>query len=532
MPGSKSLDRAFGRARWVVGLAWFGAVWAGALAQTAPSGAPTGRAQGAVSAPAAPGHAPNRPRPAEHAGPLEVGAEMNLTVSKSTLLRLPAPVDRISVGNPAIADVTLISGKELYLLGKAFGTTNVMLWRSTGGTTVIDVTVGIDTAALKTQLGKILPDEPRIEVQAASDSIVLSGTVSSALAAQQAHQVAEGFLRSYTRTINMPSPAPATAPGAAPMPVAMPAMPAAANANLQPKVINLLRVAQPMQVMLDVKVAEVSKTLLDKLGSALRLSRSSGGWTYGIVSTLLHETTGGITAIGANGKNLTIDGERRDGLVKILAEPNIVAISGQEASFLAGGKIFIPVARNNNAGVPTITLEEKEFGVGLKFLPTVLDGKLINLRVAPEVSELSQSGSPFTTVGGITAVLPSFTTRRAQTTVHLSDGQSLAIAGLIKNNVTETIRKLPVLGELPILGALFRSAEFQTDRTELLFIITPRLVKPLDQDVALPTDHFTPPSRGEFLLDGKLEGSGHADVPTDRTVEPGKGAPSRELELK
>ncbi|MCZ7559019.1 MAG: hypothetical protein M5U30_02345 [Burkholderiaceae bacterium] len=198
----------------------------------------------------------------------------------------------------------------------------------------------------------------------------------------------------------------------------------------------------------------------------------------------------------------------------MLAEPNIVSISGQEASFLAGGKIFIPVSRTNAAtGVPTITLEEKEFGVGLKFTPTVLDGGRINLQVAPEVSELSQTGSPFTTVNGETSVLPSFTTRRAQTTVQLNDGQSFAIAGLIKNNVTETIKRFPVLGEVPVLGALFRSSEFQTDRSELMFVVTARLVKPLPPDHALPTDNFVPPSRTEFFLNGQLEGSGHPDVP-------------------
>src|SRR5690606_3320887 len=207
-----------------------------------------------------------------------------------------------------------------------------------------------------------------------------------------------------------------------------------------------------------------------------------------------------VLGVGPNGKSIMVDGEFRDGLVKILAEPNMVAISGQEASFLAGGKIFIPVAREEQLGGVRITLEEKEFGVGLKFTPTVLDGGRINLKVAPEVSEVSQTGNPFTTIGGVTTVLPSFTTRRAQTTVQLMDGQSLAIAGLIQNNVKETLRKMPLLGELPVLGALFRSAEFQTDRTELIFLITPRLVKPIDgESVAMPTDNFIAPTEFEFF---------------------------------
>src|SRR5690606_34352374 len=156
-------------------------------------------------------------------------------------------------------------------------------------------------------------------------------------------------------------------------------------------------------------------------------------------------------------------------------------------------------------------------------------GGRINLKVAPEVSELIQTGNPFTTVSGVTAIFPAFSTRRAQTTVQLMDGQSLAIAGLIQNNVRETLRKMPLLGDIPVLGALFRSAEFQGDRTELVFLVTPRLVKPIDgAQAAMPTDHFTPPSRSEFILGGQLEGSGHADVPPDR----GRAAGYQPLELR
>jgi pilus assembly protein CpaC len=254
----------------------------------------------------------------------------------------------------------------------------------------------------------------------------------------------------------------------------------------------------------------------------MNLARVSGDWRYGIISDFLTDSGGVLGMLSRTGNAISIDAEKRDGLVRVLAEPNIVSISGQEASFLAGGRIFIPVSRSNVAlGVPTITLEEKEFGVGLKFTPTVLEGDRINLRVSPEVSELAQSGSPFATVNGITSILPSFTTRRAQTTVQLRDGQSFAIAGLIKNNVTETIRRFPILGEIPILGALFRSSEFQTDRSELMFIVTARLVKPIAGGYSAPTDHWTPPSRSEFFLGGQLEGSGNADVPPVRPESTG-----------
>lgn len=210
---------------------------------------------------------------------------------------------------------------------------------------------------------------------------------------------------------------------------------------------------------------------------------------------------------GKNGNFLTLDAQKRDGLVKVLAEPNIMAISGQEASFLAGGKIFIPVAQDSSSGTNKITLEEKEFGIAVKFTPTVLEGGRINLKVAPEVSELNREGIGITASGTSgSAVLPAFTTRRATTTVQLFDGQSFAVGGLIKNNVTTNIKALPFLGEIPVLGALFRSSDFQTDRTELVFVITPHLVKPLESNFPLPTDAYVAPSRGEFFLQGKMEG--------------------------
>ena len=218
-------------------------------------------------------------------------------------------------------------------------------------------------------------------------------------------------------------------------------------------------------------------------------------------------------------------------MVRVLAEPNIMAISGQAASFLSGGKIFIPVAQNNGtAAAPTITLEEKEFGVGLKFTPTVLDGSRINLKLVSEVSELSQTGSPFTTVNGVTAILPSMSTRRVDTTVQLGDGQSFVVAGLIKNNVTEALNKFPGLGEVPVMGALFRSTEFQTDQTELMFVVTPRLVKPLTTAVILPTDNHIVPSRSDVILmgsgEGKAPGTGRAAaVDATPVAVPGTGTP-------
>ena len=438
----------------------------------------------------------------------ELGTQMNLVIGKSTLLRLPSAIDRISVGNPAVADVTLISGRELYLLGKTVGATNVILWRKGGTPIIIDVGVNIDAARLEARIGELLPLEKKIKVSTAADSIVLSGEVSSAVRAEQVVLITEAYIRNLNRGLVLPVLAGSgqAAPGSIINVSEARGTPAAVAAS-GARVVNLMSVSEPQQVMLEVTVAEVSKTLLDKLGAEVGMSRSNGSWTYSIISKLLSGGAGLLSAINAPNKLLKIDGEKKDGLVKILAEPNIIAISGQEGSFLAGGKIFIPVARANGVGGTTVTLEEKEYGVGLKFTPTVLEGGRINLKVAPEVSELSQTGSPFTTIDGTTAILPSFTTRRAQTTVQLNDGQSFAIAGLIKSNVSETMKRFPGLGEIPVLGALFRSNEFQTEQTELMFVVTPRLVKPLPPNYALPTDHFVPPTPGEFFIEGKMEGT-------------------------
>jgi pilus assembly protein CpaC len=191
----------------------------------------------------------------------------------------------------------------------------------------------------------------------------------------------------------------------------------------------------------------------------------------------------------------------------MLAEPTVMALSGQEGSFLAGGRIFIPVAQDNNK----VTLEEREFGVGLRFTPTVLAGGRINLKVAPEVSEVSRDGIGITAGGGL-AVLPLITTRRASTTVQLYDGQSFAIGGLIKNNTVTGMNGTPGMSEVPILGALFRSTDYQQDKTEMVFVVTAHLVKPLAPNYALPTDVVTPPTRTELMLGGRLEGDAPAAI--------------------
>lgn len=444
-------------------------------------------------------------------GHTDVSRSMALAEGKSTLMHLPFPVARVSVGDPRIADVILLNTTDVYLLGKSVGTTNLIIWNRSNEASIIDLSVSIDSSLLQARLSALLPNEKDLHVTVAGDTLILSGMVSDTVKADQAMSLANAYAQRGSRPAT--GTAAAAGAGAAPAPAAGgPADPSGGPAP-SPRVINLMSIAAPQQVMLEVKVAEVSKTLVDQLGASLGINKTIGSWSYSLLSSLLSNNPSGLS--GASKNNFfNLDAQKRDGLIKVLAEPNIMAISGQEASFLAGGKIFIPVSQTNNGGTPTITLEEKEFGVAVKFTPTVLEGGRINLKVSPEVSDLNKEGIGITATGiSTTAILPSFTTRRATTTVQLFDGQSFAIGGLIKNNVTSNIKALPGLGEVPVLGALFRSTDFQTDRSELVFIITPHLVKPLPADYKLPTDEYIPPTRGDVFLQGKMEGRAPAPQP-------------------
>lgn len=451
------------------------------------------------------------PAPASSAsgsGYAALGPTLELIIGKSTLMRTPSPIERISVGNPGVADVSLINPSELYLLGKAYGSTNLVIWRKGAETTVVDVNVSIDAERMEKKLRDLLPDEPGIRVRPAADSVILTGVVSSATKAKYAEDIANAFVRDINKSLVLPVTAgeAKVKPGSA---IAVTSGEGAALSVAGAKVVNLLRIAQGQQVMLEVKIAEVSKTLIDKLGSSVAIRRTGNGGenVFSMLSNFLSSGGGLLEALNVGKTALSIDGQNDDGLVRMLAEPNLMAVSGQSASFLSGGKIFIPVSQTNSgaAGGSTITLEEKEFGIGVRFTPTVMDGTRINLKLVSEVSDLSQTGSPFSTINGAVSILPSLSVRRADTTVQLNDGQSFVIAGLIKNNSTAAVKRFPGLGEVPVLGALFRSSEFQKDQTELLFVVTPRLVKPLAEVPVLPTGNHLEPKPVDVLLYGTVE---------------------------
>jgi pilus assembly protein CpaC len=472
-----------------------------------------------------------------------------LTLGKSRVVRLPFPAVRMVVGGqpgsragmpvaaaapgtpgaaapaavPAGAsdgvaetEITLISPTELYFLGRRAGAMNVVVQAADGRCLVKDIVVTVDPGTLQSTLATVLPRERDVRVVAAQDTIVLTGTVSDSVKLDRVLSIAGSY------------------------------------ALDSKKLVNLLSIAAPQQVMLEVTIAEVSKSILDNLDiDFTRMFTSANGGASKIISGIfgggaavfgrfkpnlaggsianigaaeaIGSTAGAASQITSTSRGSTlvgVDAKNRDGIIRVLAEPNIMAISGQPASFLSGGKIFIPVAQNRDAGGTTITLEEKEFGVGLKFTPTVLDGTRINLKLVSEASELQQTGSPFTSFNGTTAILPSMSTRRVDTTVQLNDGQSFMIAGLIKNNVTASLDKFPGLGEVPVMGALFRSTEFQNDQTELMFVVTPRLVKPLAGPVVHPTDSHVAPTRGQVIGGSKLEGRRALQMGTAGAVAP------------
>jgi len=451
----------------------------------------------------------------EEIAPMVSVTDLDATVGKSNLVNLSVPIARISVGNPAVADVILIGPKQLYILGKTIGSTNVMMWDKQGHTiAMIDVNVSRELGALNAEIKKLLP-KGTMKVRSMGENIVLEGHAPDARIASQVNDLAEAFVGK--------------------------------------KVINMMKVDGVQQVMLEVKIAEVNRTLLDKLGIKFGLNHPTTGggigWTI-LGDFLSNASSASVTSVaptlsgsgftnpsiasnvasgpglvslaqpGATNSLLNLDALKQDGLIKILAEPNIVAISGQEGSFLAGGEIMIPVQQ----ALGTVTLESKQFGVGLRFTPTVLEDGRIQMRVLPEVTDVVGFTSVATSGTGGAVLVPTLTTRRASTTVELREGQSLAIGGLLQSKVNETINRLPLLGEIPILGALFRSSEYQTDKTELMIVVTPRLVKPLPPNYKLPTDSFKEPTRSEFFLDGRMEGK------PEKAPEPSSAKPSAPAE--
>jgi len=402
---------------------------------------------------------------------------LNLVVGKSVVLNSAQPIKRASLADPNLASTLVLSPKQLYLNGKAPGLTNLTFWGRDGKVFAIyDVQVRPDLKRLKTYLHELFPNEKGIQVRSAHDHITLAGPVSG--------------------------------------PEVMTQLLGLAQTYAPKKVMNLMHLGGVQQVMLEVTVAEMGKGLLKRFGVNF-INQNADNVQIGLldgISDFSRDDTGVLTHLLGASANLALGFQAGDSvltfvlsalkqhnLTKILAEPTLLAISGQEANFLAGGEFPIPVPQA--FGVTTIKF--KKFGVSLNFSPTVLSDDRIAMKIAPEVSELDFANG----VNSQGFTIPALLTRKAQTVIELRDGQSFAIAGLIQDNIRESIAKYPLLGDIPVLGAMFRSSNFQKNETELIIIVTPHLVKPLDKSKqTLPTDAYLEPNDFEFMLMGYLEG--------------------------
>ena len=432
-------------------------------------------------------------------------------VGESRVYRLERPVKRVAVGNPDVADYIMLNPSEIYLLGKKTGATNLIVWDQKGNSSSIPLQVSRNINPIKVMLKMVLPSETDIHVFAWGPALVLDGTVSNTLVAETVYRLVQAYLGGTVPGVNPESSlknstsasgsaAPSSISGVANSGSAAPvSAPGDANSGSSasvsiPGVVNLLKVRDPQQVRLEVHIAEVSKSYIENLGL---------GWTQGsgnIQGSLMTGFVSNATLdLLLHGNRLQVEAERTASLIKILAEPTIVAMSGQEGYFLVGGKIYTPTVGANG----TVDYVERTYGVGLRFTPTVLDAGRILLKVAPEVSE--PNTQPVT--AGTPSNLPAFKISYASTTVQMKDGENLVIGGLLRDNLTEVIRRVPLLGDIPLLGALFRRTEKNSETTELMVFIRPALVKASASAPELPTDRFVQPTQKELFLDGKLQGS-------------------------
>lgn len=444
-------------------------------------------------------------------------ATIQVPLNKSKLIPIEQPVSRVSVGQPEVADILVTNPKQLYILGKSLGTTNVVLWDENDQSFAhFDISVTHDLRTLKAKLHELFPNEgPKL--MSSQKQLVVSGEISNLDKMDAIVRVAESF-----------------APHE--------------EGKEKPNVLNLMQVGGVQQVMLEVKVAELSRSVLKRLGvnlSSLRAGNAearfgviNGGAAFpdalteedlrvpifgpldgstNPVGPVVDEFAPTEPAVPGPGLFLSfldpkfflqavIDAAKETGLAKILAEPTLVTLSGQEAQFLSGGEFPIPVAQGDSS---SISVEFKEFGIGLKFLPAVLDSGRVNLKVNVSVSEVVEERSVAVGVPTTNAAfaIPSLTKRSTRSTVELNHGESLAIAGLISDDLRDAVTKFPGLGDVPILGQLFRSQQFQQDKTELVIFVTANLARPTTADrIPLPTDGLVVPSDSEYYLLGKSVG--------------------------
>ncbi len=424
---------------------------------------------------------------------------IHLVVNRSQVLTTKTPYKRVNVAQPEIADVNPIAPSSVLVTAKKPGSTQLILWDDNDKAQLVEVVVDFDLVSLN-ELFKTQFPNSKIEATAVNGSIMLKGRAPNLEAADQAGALA----------------APYGTQGA--------------------KVLNFLEVAGGQQVMLQVRFAEVSRTASSSLGfnmfgtdGKFRLGVGTGaagsplgGLAAGTPDTAVPSsaTVFGATTLGSTQFEMFISALRTNNLLRVLAEPNLTAISGQEASFLAGGEFPVPVPQASSTGGTTITIEYKQFGVGLKFVPIVLGDGRIRLKCAPEVSDLDFSNA--VTLNGFK--IPALTKRNLNTTVELKEGQTLALAGLLNNTISTSADVTPLLGDIPVLGALFRSTSYQRKETELVVLVTPKLVGGMnpDQVPALPGEKWRIPTEADLFWLRDLGGEVPADKKPVKTGQPAR----------
>jgi pilus assembly protein CpaC len=401
-----------------------------------------------------------------------VARSMTLETNKSRVIRLARPARDVLVANPAIADVVMRSTDTAFIIGRRVGETTVYFFDGEGRQIDgVDLNVTFDSVGIKAALQRMIPSE-HIEVATANQSLVLTGAVASPQVAENARNIARQFVADDAAIVNM------------------------------------LSIRDKNQVMLRVRVSEMSRQVVKELGITPSSNFSVGGTRFTLTGTQTSFISAPFAALnaviplgGAMSLTALLRALESNGLVKTLAEPNLTAVSGETASFLVGGQFPVPSPQPTGGGGQTITVVYKDFGVRLTFTPVVLSGGLINLKVATEVSQLSTQGQ--INANGFT--IPGLTMRRAETTVELPSGGSIAIAGLLQNDIQNTIQGFPLLKDVPVLGMLFSSKQFQRNESDLVIAVTPLLVKPIDPNLlAMPTDGFGPASDFNMYVMGKL----------------------------
>lgn len=405
------------------------------------------------------------------------GGQIYVEVGKGRLLRLDEAPATVFLANPAIADLQFKSTKLVYIVGHSTGETSlyaldkkdrILLNRK--------IIVGYDLKQLKASIDKLIPDSA-IELSMVQSTLVLDGVVSSPAEAEAVRELAKSYVGSG-------------------------------------RMLNRIKVSMPNQVNLRVSIAEVNRSVVKTLGFEFFGTSGSGFAGTALLSGAYNVAGFVEKAIGGFDLGLWFEALETEGLIKVLAEPNLTSLSGETASFLAGGEF--PVAGQRDPDSGTIPIEFKPFGVSLSFTPTLLDRHRISLKVRPEVSQISSQGGVI--IDGVPVV--SLTTRRTETTVELGDGESLAIAGLLQRNDQNDVSRVPGLGDIPILGALFRSDSYRRQETELVIVVTPYIVKPTEERIALPSDGHEPSSDYERIVQGIAYRDTHGSVP-DRVAKSG-----------